>query len=71
MQDHYAGVSAFINRPDESTERNANMLAVGVLIPLEHGRVGKAWLHADRLEALARHEHPTSPLSKLTSPGIA
>ena len=54
MQDHYAGISAFINRPDESTERNANMLAVGALIPLEHGRVGKGWLHADALEALAR-----------------
>lgn len=56
MQDHYAGISAYINQPDETTERNANMLAVGVLIPLEHGRVGKAWLHGEGLEALARYD---------------
>jgi hypothetical protein len=54
IEDHYAGISAFINRPDEDSERNANMLAVGVLIPLDHGRLGKGWLHAEKLEALAR-----------------
>lgn len=55
IQDRYAGISAYINRLDESSERNANMLAVGVLVPLEHGRIGKAWLHAEGLEALSRY----------------
>lgn len=31
------------------------MIAVGVLVPLEHGRIGKAWLYADSLKDLARY----------------
>jgi len=30
------------------------MLAVGVLVPLEHGRIGRSWRHAVVLEELAR-----------------
>ncbi|KPI37621.1 uncharacterized protein AB675_4003 [Cyphellophora attinorum] len=54
VQDQYAGISAYINRPDETSERNASMLAVGVLVLLEHGRIGKGWLHAEGLESLSR-----------------
>lgn len=52
--DEYAGLSAFINKPDENEERNARMLAIGVLVPLEHGRMGKSWRHAEGLKELAR-----------------
>ncbi|RMD42571.1 hypothetical protein DV735_g2545, partial [Chaetothyriales sp. CBS 134920] len=53
---NYAGVSAFVNRPDPAAQRDARMLAVGVLVPLHHHarmRMGKSWLHAERLRALA------------------
>jgi len=30
------------------------MLAVGALIPLEQGRLGRSWEHADKLKELAR-----------------
>ncbi|ETN43025.1 uncharacterized protein HMPREF1541_02183 [Cyphellophora europaea CBS 101466] len=68
VQDRYAGISAFINHPDEDKERNANMLAVGVLVPLEHGRVGKGWLHAEELEALARQNKLEGSKSALQTP---
>lgn len=29
------------------------MLAVGALVPLENGRLGKSWKHATKLEELA------------------
>lgn len=50
----HAGVSAFINVPCEEEEaRNARMLAVGVLVPLSFGRLGRAWRHADMLKDMA------------------
>lgn len=30
------------------------MLAIGVLVPLEYGRTGRSWRHAEALQALAR-----------------
>jgi hypothetical protein len=51
----YAGVSAFINEPAPASERKVSMLSVGVLIPLENGRMGKSWLHAECLKDLARY----------------
>ncbi|KAL8794157.1 MAG: hypothetical protein Q9195_003225 [Heterodermia aff. obscurata] len=52
--DDYAGLSAFINKPAAESERNALMLAVGVLVPLSYGRMGKSWKHAEGLKELAR-----------------
>lgn len=51
--DGYAGISSFVNRDAEESERNALMLAVGALIPLSYGRLGKSWRHADGLRGLA------------------
>ena len=66
VHDDYVGVSAYINKPDASSARKANMLAVGVLVPLQHGRMGKSWLHAPGIQALARklieNISDTSPL---------
>lgn len=52
--DDYAGISAFINEPATKSERNALMLAVGVLVPLSQGRLGRSWEHAQGLKDLAR-----------------
>ncbi|KAL6720407.1 hypothetical protein ACLMJK_002329 [Lecanora helva] len=52
--DAYAGISAFINEPAEESDRNALMLAVGVLLPLSYGRLGKSWKHAAGLKELAK-----------------
>ncbi|KAH8203434.1 hypothetical protein TruAng_002418 [Truncatella angustata] len=54
VHDGYAGLSAFVNAPVEDTEaRNACMLAVGVLVPLSYGRLGRAWRHAEGLKEIA------------------
>ncbi|KAI3336674.1 hypothetical protein HD806DRAFT_474425 [Xylariaceae sp. AK1471] len=54
VHDGYAGLSAFVNAPVEDTaSRNARMLAVGVLVPLSYGRLGRAWKHAESLKAIA------------------
>lgn len=54
VHDGFAGLSAFINAPVQDTEaRNARMLAVGVLVPLSYGRLGRAWRHAEGLKAMA------------------
>lgn len=54
VHDDYAGLSAFVNAPVEDTEaRNARMLAVGVLVPLSYGRLGRAWRHAEGLQEIA------------------
>ncbi|KAI1777611.1 hypothetical protein F4818DRAFT_438940 [Hypoxylon cercidicola] len=54
VHDGFAGLSAFINAPVQDTEvRNARMLAVGVLVPLSYGRLGRAWKHAEGLKAMA------------------
>ena len=52
----YAGISAFINRSALKWDRNAMMLAVGALVPLENGRLGKSWKHAEHLKALAEYK---------------
>ncbi|KAL8656720.1 MAG: hypothetical protein Q9210_000061 [Variospora velana] len=51
--DQYAGISFFINGKAAESERNALMLAVGALIPLSYGRLGKSWRHVDGLRTLA------------------
>ncbi|KAL8715508.1 MAG: hypothetical protein Q9220_000844 [cf. Caloplaca sp. 1 TL-2023] len=53
--DEYAGISSFVNRKIGGNERNALMLAVGALIPLSYGRLGKSWRHVERLHELAEH----------------
>ncbi|KAF1353722.1 DUF2347 superfamily protein [Delphinella strobiligena] len=54
VHDQYAGISAFASRPAEETERNAHFAAVGVLVPLSYGRLGRSWLHAESLRELAK-----------------
>ncbi|KAI9764788.1 MAG: hypothetical protein M1840_008057 [Geoglossum simile] len=54
VHDQYAGISAFINEPAGEEERNALMLAVGALVPLSYGRLGRSWRHAWSLKNLAR-----------------
>ena len=51
--EEYVGVSAYLNKPDASSDRNANMLAVGALIRVEGERMGKGWLHVEGLKRLA------------------
>ena len=56
VNDGYAGLSAFVNAPVEDTAaRNARMLAVGVLVPLSYGRLGRAWKHAESLKTIASY----------------
>ncbi|KAI5288651.1 hypothetical protein KEM54_005038 [Ascosphaera aggregata] len=50
----FAGQSAFINVPDDSEHRNARMFAVGVLVPLKRGRLGKAWMHIPALKDIVQ-----------------
>ena len=52
--DEYAGLSAFVNEPAKESDRNALMLAVGALVPLSYGRLGKSWKHAAGLKELAK-----------------
>lgn len=48
---NHAGLSAFVNEPCEEEEaRHARMIAVGVLVPLSYGRLGRAWRHAEKLK---------------------
>lgn len=50
----HAGLSAFVNQPtDEEELRNARMIAVGILVPLSYGRLGRAWRHAENLKDMA------------------
>jgi hypothetical protein len=50
----HAGLSAFVNTPcDEEGARHARMIAVGVLVPLSYGRLGRAWRHAEGLKDMA------------------
>lgn len=52
----HAGLSAFVNMPcDEEEARNARMFAVGVLVPLSYGRLGRAWRHAEGLKEMAAY----------------
>ncbi|OJJ45579.1 hypothetical protein ASPZODRAFT_133418 [Penicilliopsis zonata CBS 506.65] len=52
VHERFAGISAFVNRPAAESDRNALMLAIGVLVPLSSGRLGKSWRHAPRLREL-------------------
>lgn len=54
VHEQYAGISAFVNQPADESERNAKMFAIGVLVPLSSGRLGKSWRHASRLKDLAQ-----------------
>lgn len=54
VHEQYAGISAFVNQPAEESERNAKMFAIGVLVPLSSGRLGKGWRHASRLKDLTQ-----------------
>lgn len=52
----YAGLGAFAQGSAGAEDRNANFVSVGVLVKKdgEYGRLGRAWLVAGRLEALAK-----------------
>jgi hypothetical protein len=50
----YAGVSAFVQEEADNEHRNASFIAVGALVPLSYGRLGKSWEHAEDLRRLAR-----------------
>ncbi|KAJ5746985.1 uncharacterized protein N7511_008681 [Penicillium nucicola] len=54
VHEQYAGVSAFLNYPATEAERNAKMFAIGVLVPLSTGRLGKSWRHAPKLKELTQ-----------------
>lgn len=65
----HAGLSAFVNEPcEEEDARNARMIAVGILVPLSYGRLGRAWRHAEKLKEvaaqLAKDRHRTDMLEK-------
>lgn len=52
----HAGLSAFVNEPCEEEDlRNARMIAVGILVPLSFGRLGRSWRHADALKDMAAY----------------
>lgn len=55
VHDKYAGLSAFVNAPAAEESRNACMIAVGILVPLSYGRLGKSWKHAEGLKILAQY----------------
>ncbi|KAJ4411737.1 hypothetical protein N0V82_008921 [Gnomoniopsis sp. IMI 355080] len=53
-EEGYAGLSAFVNASTTDEEsRRARMIAVGVLVPLSYGRLGRAWRHAEGLKTMA------------------
>ncbi|PTB58783.1 hypothetical protein M431DRAFT_76290 [Trichoderma harzianum CBS 226.95] len=65
----HAGLSAFVNEPCEEEEaRHARMIAVGILVPLSYGRLGRAWRHAENLKKmaanLAKNRNQTEILEK-------
>jgi hypothetical protein len=62
----YAGLSAYYRMEAPESERNAKMVAIGILVPSTGrcGRLGRAWDHAPQLKALARY--PPPPKTKLT-----
>ena len=41
VHEQYAGISAFLNHPATEAERNAKMFAIGVVVPLSTGRLGR------------------------------
>ncbi|KAF2274762.1 uncharacterized protein EI97DRAFT_476831 [Westerdykella ornata] len=66
VHEGHAGLSAFCNAPASAAERNATFVSVGILVPLNQGRLGRSWLHAERLQslasALAKDPENTAPL---------
>lgn len=50
----YVGVSAFVQEEADAKQRNANFVAVGALVPLRYGQLGRSWAHAEELRTLAR-----------------
>ncbi|TAQ87566.1 hypothetical protein B7494_g4094 [Chlorociboria aeruginascens] len=53
VHDDHAGLSAFVNAPADEESRNARMIAVGVMVPLSYGRLGRSWKHAEKLKEMA------------------
>lgn len=54
IQGQHAGVSAFVQGEADASHRNANFVSVGALVPLSYGQLGRSWIHAEELRALAR-----------------
>lgn len=54
VHESHAGLSAFVNAPAAEESRNARMIAVGVMVPLSYGRLGRSWKHAEKLKKMAR-----------------
>ncbi|KAM3070319.1 hypothetical protein ACMFMG_010151 [Clarireedia jacksonii] len=52
--DNYAGLSVFVNVPADEGSRNARMIAVGIMVPLSYGRLGRSWKHAECLKDIAK-----------------
>ncbi|KAF7194452.1 DENN domain-containing protein 11 [Pseudocercospora fuligena] len=50
----YAGVSVFVQGEADARHRNANFVAVGALVPLDYGVLGRGWVHAEELRSLAK-----------------
>jgi hypothetical protein len=55
VHENNAGISAFINAPAAEESRNARMIAVGSMVPLTYGRLGRCWKHAEKLKEMARY----------------
>ena len=53
----YAGLSAYYRKDAPDDERNARMIAIGILVPStgRYGRLGRAWNHASQLKILAQY----------------
>ncbi|KAI5368123.1 Putative protein LCHN/Anr2 [Septoria linicola] len=49
-----AGISVFVQEEADARHRNANFVAVGALVPLNHGQLGQSWAHAEELRRLAK-----------------
>lgn len=50
----HAGISVFVQDEADAKHRNANFAAVGALVPLTYGQLGRSWAHAEELRTLAR-----------------
>jgi hypothetical protein len=54
VHNEFAGLSAFVNAPKAEESRNARMIAIGILVPLSYGRLGRCWKHAEKLKEMAQ-----------------
>ncbi|PPJ55035.1 hypothetical protein CBER1_01458 [Cercospora berteroae] len=54
IQGDHAGVTAFAQEEADARQRNASFVAVGALISLSHGQLGRSWTHAEELRRLAK-----------------